>query len=395
MPNVCGGTCIEAPRWGTACLRGLWKAGCGASNGPTPPSANVSDLTSETFTFVLAPAGRFLADQAAYLLPGGQRLRPSGRLLAFAVSALGLFAGCVGTTPDPTPVGTPPGLLSPPVKLEAIRFDTEVGPLVVILYPEAAPKTVELMRTYVRENYYVGREFNRAVPGHVIQITDKAGGVTDDLRTVPLEPHPEYHFGAGALGIARSDDPNSGGPEFFIMDFATSHLDGNYTVWGQVVQGLDVVHKAARVEAVQAPRLPPPAPAYLLFDRLAVDAVAINRAELTSVTLTGEEAERYPMKVAKNLRAGEYRHSMDWPRNLRAGMTSDFTWYVFAYNNTSPPEPARVSIQIDSQVLPVTGEPTALGVYRWKWTPPSPGAHDATLTFQGQALATLQILVPQ
>ncbi|HLF16032.1 MAG TPA: peptidylprolyl isomerase [Candidatus Thermoplasmatota archaeon] len=143
----------------------------------------------------------------------------------------------------------------PTVSREAILFDTEFGPLTVILYPEAAPETVSLLKAYVGEGYYDGRVFYRTVPGHVIQVTD-LHGLTEDARTVPLEPMAGFSFSAGAAGIARSEDPHSGGPEFFLMDFATGHLDGNYTVWGQVVEGLRVVHHAARVPAIEFPRLP-------------------------------------------------------------------------------------------------------------------------------------------
>ncbi|MEA3203605.1 MAG: peptidyl-prolyl cis-trans isomerase, partial [Thermoplasmata archaeon] len=140
---------------------------------------------------------------------------------ALLVLLAALLAGCV-TSPVPAPA-TPGVDLAASVTRPAIRFETEAGPLTVLLYPEAAPRTVALMEQYVAEGYYTGRSFTRTVPGHVIQVADASGTATEDGRRAPLETDPAHHFSAGAVGIARDTDPNSGGPEFFVMDFATSH----------------------------------------------------------------------------------------------------------------------------------------------------------------------------
>jgi cyclophilin family peptidyl-prolyl cis-trans isomerase len=312
----------------------------------------------------------------------------SARTLSLLLAIL--LSGCIRAPAPDAPAGPGGGA---PVAYDAIEFETDMGLIKVILYPEAAPKTVELMKTLVKEGYYDGREFNRAVPGHVIQLVDKAGGATDDPRKVPLEVPAGYHFSAGAAGIARGEDPNSGGPEFFLMDFGTSHLDGNYTVWGQAIEGLPVIHRAARVDAVEFKRVPAPANQFMPSDRLAIAAAKIVSAKVTNVTLPGEEAAKYPMVVAKNRRAGDFRHSLEWPRNLRPGAASDLTWYARPYNATVPPDAAGVKIRVGGTEVPATGEAGVPGVYHWTWTPPAKGVHDATLTAQGQDVMTLQIVV--
>lgn len=309
-----------------------------------------------------------------------------GRLLALLL----LLAGCLQDSGAPPT--DPPAPVSEPRSFVTFVFEIELGTIEVLPYSDAAPETVQLMSDYVTEGYYVGREFNRVVPGHVIQVVDKAGGTTDDPRRVPLETHEDYHFSAGAVGIARGAEPDSGGPEFFIMDFATSHLDGNYTVWGQVVNGMDVVRRAARVQAVQGSQVP--VGGDFLIDRMAVDAVAITAARMGSVTLSAEVAAGYPLVVAKNVRLGDFRHSLDWPRTLAPGVPTDLTWYMRLYNETRPPSADDVMIRVDGSQFQVSAADThADGVYRWRWTPSHAVDFNATLLVGGVEVTTLTIPV--
>ncbi len=105
--------------------------------------------------------------------------------------ALGLLvvvlAGCL-SSPPPRSV----------VAIDALRFGTDAGDVLIALYPEAAPRTLALMDAFARERYFTGREFNRVVPGHVIQVIDRVAGLSEDARRVPPEAHPGYHFAAGA-----------------------------------------------------------------------------------------------------------------------------------------------------------------------------------------------------
>jgi peptidylprolyl isomerase len=308
---------------------------------------------------------------------------------ACTILLLALLSGCS----SPAVTMSPPVSPSAPahVEREAIQFDTQAGPLTVLLYPEAAPKTVALMKQYVQEGYYVGRAFYRTVPGHVIQVSDATGGMTDDARRVPLETNATFHFSAGAVGIARDSDPGSGGPEFFVMDFATSHLDGNYTVWGQVISDLAVVHDIATRPAADSSAVPGPAPNLLPFDRMALVPVQIAGAHLVTLSLPEAQAAHYPLRVARNVRAGDLRHSLEAPADLHAGAAGNLTWYIRAYGNAAAPTEG-VSVR-DSDGAVALGHAES-GVYPLRWVPATPGPH-ALRFFQGDTLlATLTLDVP-
>jgi peptidylprolyl isomerase len=315
-------------------------------------------------------------------------------LAALLVGLLVPLAGCAAGDP-PRPATTPTAAPAGVVERPAILFETEAGPLTVVLYPEAAPETVALMLQYVAEGYYVGRSFGRTVPGHVIQVTDAAGGATDDARKVPLETSTAFHFAAGAAGTARGTDPGSGGPELFIMDYATSHLDGNYTVWGQVVSGLAVVHDVATRPAIDSAVVPPipGAPAAAPFDRMAVVPVRITATHALKVSLPASEAARLPLQVAKNLRAGDLRHSLEFPADLHAGAPSRLTWYVRPYNGAAVPA-TGLSVQDGGGNATIMVAPAQPGIYPFDWTPTSAGDHTLALLQGGTTLARLHVEVP-
>jgi len=308
------------------------------------------------------------------------------RLGAATALLLVLAAGCLGAT---SPKAAPPQTET----FDAIRFVTDAGPLTVLLYNHTAPQTVALLEHDVATGFYVGRSFGRVVPGHVIQVTDLTpNGATEGNLRVPLETSPRTHFAAGAAGIARGDDPGSGGPEFFLMDFATSHLDGNYTVWGQTVEGLDTIHRIARGPSIDlAHTLPAEAGAAEPTDRMATPPVTIRSATIVQVT---EPAGRYPLGVAKDVRAGDFRHSLEWPADLQAGQPADLTWYVRPYNATPPPDASAVRIEVAGMPLVAVGEPDTAGVYHVRWTPPHAGAFEARFDAGGKTRATLQVAVP-
>ena len=313
-------------------------------------------------------------------------MRPAPALLTLLPLLALAVAGCA----SPAPGGAPTD--PPRAAREAIEFATEAGPITVMLYPESAPQTVELMRQYVREGYYVGRSFGRVVPGHVIQVVDQAGGATDDGRRVPLEASPRFHFSAGAAGIARGAEPDSGGPELFIMDYATSHLDGNFTVWGQVVAGMDAVRDIARSPAVERPGAPagPLVNDYLPFDRMAVDPVRITATRLVQVEV---DAAAYPLGVAQNVRGESFRHSLDHRADLAPARANPVTWYVRPLAGAGAEPPATLTVtDPDGNVTMAAG--ASPGIYPFTWTPDRPGPHRLTAWHGSTALATLVVEVP-
>lgn len=317
---------------------------------------------------------------------------PTETLPRWAVPVLVLLlAGCAAPPPPTAPPGPDPS----DATFDGVRFDTDLGPITAIFFPEDAPETVALYKAYLQEGYFDGRAFGRVVPGHVIQVTDAGGlGATEDRRTVPLEASPRLNFSAGALGVARGEDPHSGGPEFFVMDYATSHLWGNFTVFGQVVEGLDVVRAIARVPSVASP---PAAAAVAPFDRMALQPVTIRSAAAVGVTLDGAEAAHVPARVGLNVRMENHRHSLEWPADLAPGKASTLTWYIRPYNESASLAPSSLALRVEGPggLAQVPLEPQADNpqILRWRWAPPARGDYAVTVAQAGRDLATIHVLV--
>lgn len=151
-------------------------------------------------------------------------LRLARWLPALALAAPALAAPAAGPTPEP-------------VAAERAVIETSLGTMTIELYPEVAPRTVAHFRRLVGEGWYDGKPFYRVVAGHVAQAGD---GGENDQPTVPAEFNERPHV-VGAVGLARDEDPDSGSTEFYVCLAPRPHLDGRYTVFGQVVEGLDVL----------------------------------------------------------------------------------------------------------------------------------------------------------
>lgn len=132
---------------------------------------------------------------------------------------------------------------------------TSVGTLRLELYPEKAPKTVANFLQYVKDRHYDGTIFHRVIPGFMIQ----GGGMTRDLaqkptrKPIPIESKNGLKNDVGWLAMARTSDPNSASAQFFVNIANNGFLnhpgqDGHgYTVFGKVLDGMDVVNKIAAV----------------------------------------------------------------------------------------------------------------------------------------------------
>ncbi len=125
-------------------------------------------------------------------------------------------------------------------KVEVCRLQTNYGAMVFRFFEEEAPVTSAHIKELVREGFYDGKDFYRIVKGHVIQ----TGGGGD---AVPPEFNQHKHI-VGAVGLARGNDPYSGDSSFYICLAERPHLDGRYTVFGQLVQGFDVLKTIGEVE---------------------------------------------------------------------------------------------------------------------------------------------------
>lgn len=122
-----------------------------------------------------------------------------------------------------------------------VTVDTNKGRFSFELFPEDAPGTVENFMKLAREGFYDGTIFHRVVPGFVIQGGDPTGtGRGGPGYTIKAEFNKRRHV-AGAVAMARTADPDSAGSQFYVCLAPARHLDGQYTVFGQVIEGMDVV----------------------------------------------------------------------------------------------------------------------------------------------------------
>ncbi len=148
----------------------------------------------------------------------------------FLASVLLFFAGCLGE-------GNPKAII-----------ETSMGDITVELYQSEAPITVENFISLAESGFYDGLTFHRVIKGFVIQGGDPAGdGSGGSGKTIPLEISEDLTHVDGALGMARSADPNSASSQFYICDGPQHGLDGNYAVFGKVIEGMDVVRQIASV----------------------------------------------------------------------------------------------------------------------------------------------------
>jgi cyclophilin family peptidyl-prolyl cis-trans isomerase len=140
---------------------------------------------------------------------------------------------------------------------------TKFGDVKVEFFPEYAPKTVENFKELAKKGFYDGLIFHRIIPGFVIQGGDpntrdvanrSKWGTGGPGWNIKAEFNENQHS-RGILSMARSQDPNSAGSQFFIVLKDSNFLDGQYTVFGRVSSGMDAVDKIASLitDSVDAP----------------------------------------------------------------------------------------------------------------------------------------------
>jgi cyclophilin family peptidyl-prolyl cis-trans isomerase len=120
---------------------------------------------------------------------------------------------------------------------------TEHGSIRLQLHAKEAPETVNSFVFLAKQGYYEGVTFHRVIPGFVAQGGDPTGtGTGGPGYTIPDEVNENKH-GEGALAMAKTAAPNSAGSQFYITLAPQPSLDRDYTVFGQVIEGMDVVRK--------------------------------------------------------------------------------------------------------------------------------------------------------
>jgi cyclophilin family peptidyl-prolyl cis-trans isomerase len=127
-------------------------------------------------------------------------------------------------------------------------LETSLGTIKFKLYDKKAPITTANFIGLAESGFYDGLIFHRVIDNFVIQTGDPTGtGMGGSAETIPLEIGEGLTHTDGAVGMARSSDPNSASSQFYICDGPQHGLDGNYAVFGQVIEGMDVVRAIASV----------------------------------------------------------------------------------------------------------------------------------------------------
>jgi cyclophilin family peptidyl-prolyl cis-trans isomerase len=116
------------------------------------------------------------------------------------------------------------------------------GSVSIAMRPDKAPKHVERIKELTRSGFYDGTPFHRVIPGFMAQGGDPTGtGMSGSkLPNLPAEFNDLPHL-RGTASMARTNDPNTANSQFFIVFEPSTWLDGQYTVWGRVIEGMDVV----------------------------------------------------------------------------------------------------------------------------------------------------------
>ena len=139
-----------------------------------------------------------------------------------------------------------PGVVSAADKENTLYIDLKDGRVVIEMRPDLAPKHVAQIKKLAREGKYDGVVFHRVIEGFMAQTGDPDGTGRGGMgEMLPAEFSKEPHV-RGTVSMARTPDPNSARSQFFICFVAYPSLDGQYTVWGKVVSGMEFVDKIKR-----------------------------------------------------------------------------------------------------------------------------------------------------
>jgi cyclophilin family peptidyl-prolyl cis-trans isomerase len=124
-----------------------------------------------------------------------------------------------------------------------VLMELKYGPVTITLRPDLAPLAAARIRTLSAQGFYDGCKFFRVIAGFMAQTGDPSNTGTQgsSLPDLPAEFTQNASFLTGAVGMARTSDPNSANSQFFICFAPATFLDGNYTIVGQVTAGMDAV----------------------------------------------------------------------------------------------------------------------------------------------------------
>jgi peptidylprolyl isomerase len=136
---------------------------------------------------------------------------------------------------------------------DTLVLETTKGTVVIAMRPDLAPSHVARIKELVRDGFYDGVVFHRVIDGFMAQTGDPTGtGAGGSGKKLKAEFSDEKHV-RGTASMARAQNPDSGDSQFFICFDDATFLDGKYTVWGAVTEGMENVDKIKRGEPVQNP----------------------------------------------------------------------------------------------------------------------------------------------
>ena len=138
-------------------------------------------------------------------------------------------------------------------KSKFITIETSKGKVVIETLPKIAPNHVKRIKQLVKSEFYDGLVFHRVIEGFMAQTGDPDGNGTGGSAKNLKAEFSDYEYKYGTVGMARSMSPDSGDSQFFICFNGCSHLTGQYTVWGQVVSGMETIEKLAIGEPPSSP----------------------------------------------------------------------------------------------------------------------------------------------
>ena len=166
--------------------------------------------------------------------------------------AFGLFVAATATQAEETTTNTPTApAMSTPATNEVAIIKTTEGDMVVEFWTDAAPKTIENFKTLAKKGFYDGTAFHRVIKGFMIQGGDPltkdpskeaSWGTGDPGYKIKAEFNDHPHK-RGVLSMARSNNPDSAGSQFFICHGDPAFLDHQYTTFGKLIKGDDVLEK--------------------------------------------------------------------------------------------------------------------------------------------------------
>ena len=130
-------------------------------------------------------------------------------------------------------------------KSNFITLKTSKGSIVIKTLPKIAPNHVKRIKNLVSSGFYDGIIFHRVIEGFMAQTGDPDGNGTGGSGKNLKAEFSDYEYKYGTVGMARSMNPDSGDSQFFICFDGCSHLTGQYTVWGQVISGMEAVENLA------------------------------------------------------------------------------------------------------------------------------------------------------